>query len=176
MKLKIGNKVYVQRFEVAHILYELEEFPPYVIAEISDREKLFLANEAEEANFSFDCVFAEPASVGWLTSQEWILDFDEYVSKSILELKELIQDLKERKFAIVDAHNYSCHASHKANFKRVHTRAGRISNEIASLEMLIRYLDGELNLSFPKEYFPQNELDFASAPSKKNLFARFLKK
>ena len=176
MKLKVGNKVYLQSFEVAHILYDLDGFPPYVVEEITDREKLFLLSSSKD-DFSegclFDNAFVKQESIDWLMEQEWIIDFDEYSLKSIPELEELVKYLKERRFAIVDAHNRSEKASRKVNFNRVHTRAGKISNEIVSLEMLIRYLKGELSLIFPEDYHLENRNKTNDeSVSKKSLLSR----
>jgi len=174
MKLKIGNKVYLQKYEVAHILHELSSFPASIMQETfyGDNEFFFMNGLADA--FQFECVYKEPENIKWLMEQDWIVDYDEYADMPLAELEALHERLKTEHSAGVDEFNAKDEAYRKAHFKEENDKFNKSRHKIASLGDIIGFCKGEVKFIFPDEYQSKAVVsDTASAPQKKsNFFTR----
>ena len=88
MKVKVGENVYLSKYEVAHIMHDLNSFPATIIGEVfgNGKSSFFFISGPTDA-FRFESVFKNPASVKWLMGQDWIVDYDEYSEMPLPSLR-----------------------------------------------------------------------------------------
>ena len=153
MKLKIGNNVYLQRYEVSHIMHELGSgIPGGMILELMNDEKGFFFESTYTDGFRFEFVIMEPENAEWLMKQDWIVDYTKYAIMSLARLESIRKHLKIRLSAAIDDFNAKDEAYRGAHFYEQSARFNRISYKIASLGILISFRKGEIEFVFPDEY------------------------
>jgi len=178
MKLKIGDRVYLQKYEVAHIMHELNGFPGGILDETfgSDEDSFFFMNGPTDG-FRFECIYKEPENVKWLMEQDWIVDYDEYAKMPLAELEALQERLKAERSANIDEFNTKDEAYREAHFDEESDRFDKLGYKIVSLGYLIKFRKGEVECVFPDEYQSKTAIsgasDATSTPQKKlGFFAR----
>jgi hypothetical protein len=76
MKLKIGQKWYLQHYDVVSILNHADKVPEVVLNEIF-KENSFVSGDNNLADtFKFDTVFTDSEAIRWLEEQWYIVDFE----------------------------------------------------------------------------------------------------
>ena len=172
MKLKIGDKVYLQKYEVSHILHDSNAFPSSILDETFDdgKCKAFIMNGPADG-FQFKCVYEKPENVKWLMDQSWIVDYDEYAEMSLAELEALWEHLRVKRSTGIDEFNAKEEAYKKTHFDEASEKFDKLGHKITSIGYLIRLRRGEVEFIFPVEY--RNRTTITSAPQKKpGFFAR----
>ena len=153
MKIRIGEKVYLQKYEVAHILHSLNGFPATVIDEVfGDGESNFFFMNSPADGFRFESVFKNPASVKWLMEQDWIVDYDEYSEMPLPELEALVERLKAEHAAGIDEFNAKDETYREKHFEEASDKFHNDSHKISSLDDLISARKGEVTFVFPDGY------------------------
>ena len=153
MKLKIGDKVYLQKHEVAYIMNDLNSFPGGILQEtFGDEDSGFFFMNGPVDGFRFECVYKEPANVKWLMEQDWIVDYDEFAEMPLAELEALQERLKAERSAGIDEFNAKDEAYREAHFREESDRFDKLGHKIASLGDLIGFRKGEFKFVFPDEY------------------------
>ena len=174
MKLKVGESVYLQKYEVAHIVYDLNGFPRIILDEIfnnSDGGFFFMNGPAD--GFRFECVFRNSTSVKWLMEQDWIVDYDEYAEMSLSELEALVERLEAEHTAGANEFNAKDEAYREKHFKEESDRFHKAGYKICSLRYLISARKGEVTFVFPDGYRGKTTSNITSTPKKKfGFFAR----
>ena len=92
MKLKIGDKVYLQRYDVSFIIMNARiwSVPWSVIGEIFRRGNgPALCDDPTGDSLLFEHVFEHPESVAWLMEQNWIVDYEAHMAMPLEELEAL---------------------------------------------------------------------------------------
>ena len=163
MKLKIGDKVYLQKYEVAHIMHKLNRFPSGILDETfsGNEDGLFIMNGPTDG-FRFECIYKKPENVRWLMEQDWIVDYDEYVEMPLAELEALQERLKAERSADIDEFNTKDEAYRKAHFDEESNRFDKLRHKIVSLGYLIKFRKGEVECVFPDEYQSKTTISGAS--------------
>lgn len=175
MKLKIGGKVYLQKYEVASILHKLKSFPASIMQETfgDGGDEFFCMNGAADG-FRFDCIYKEPKNVEWLMDQDWIIDYDEYAKMPLDELKTLYESYKVEYSADIDRFNAKDVTYRETHFEEENDKLNKFWHKIASLGNLIGFREGEVKFVFPDEYRGEttvlNTSSTASATQKKSGF------
>ena len=179
MKLKIGDKVYLQKYEVAHIIHELNGFPGGILDETfgGDEGNSFFFMNGPTDGFRFECVYKEHENVKWIMEQDWIVDYDEYAEMSLAELRTLQKRLKAERSADIDEFNAKDEVYRETHFDEQSDKFDKLGHKIASLGDLIRFRKGEIKFGFPGEYQGKTAISGASSatstPQKKpGFFAR----
>ena len=178
MKLKIGDKVYLQKHEVAYIMNDLNSFPGGILQEtFGDEGSGFFFMNGPVDGFRFECVYKEPENVKWLIEQDWIVDYDEYAEMPLAELEALQERLKAERSADIDEFNAKDEAYREAHFDEESDRFDKLGHKIVSLGYLIKFRKGEVEYVFPDEYQGKTAISGASGatstPQKKlGFFAR----
>ena len=170
MKIKIGDKVYLQKYEVAFIMHNLNDFPDSIFRETFGEVngKLFFMSGSVDC-FQFKQVYKKPENVEWLMAQDWIVDYDEYSKMSLAELKTLYKRLRKKRSADIREFNAKDKDYRKAHFDEEDDKFNKLGHKIDSLEGIIDYRKGKVKFIFPKEY--KNKT--TSTPQKKpSFFAR----
>ncbi len=153
MKLKIGDKVYLQKYEVVYILHKLNSFPASIMQETfggDDNDYFFVNGSAD--GFRFACVYEEPESVRWLMEQDWIVDYDVYIEMSLDELKVLQETFKAEYSAGIDEFNAKDEAYKETHFEEENEKLDNLGHKIISFGNLISFCKGEVKFGFPDEY------------------------
>lgn len=172
MKLKIGDKVYLQKYDVAYILHDLKAFPSGVLNETFDDNqcKAFIMNGPADG-FQFKCIYKDPIDVKWLMEQDWIVDYDEYAGMPLAELESLCERLKVEHSESIDGFNAKDEAYRKMHFDTQKDNLNKLGHKIVSLEHLVGFRKDNVKFIFPDEY--RGKTTFTSKPQKKlGFFAR----
>lgn len=172
MKLKIGDKIYLQKYEVSHILHDSNAFPSSILDETFDdgKCKAFIMNGPADG-FQFKCVYKEPTNVKWFMDQDWIVDYDEYAEMSLAELEALWEHLRVKRSTGIDEFNAKSEAYRKMHFSAASEKFDKLGHKIVSIGHLIRLRRGDIEFIFPDEY--RAKTITASTPKKKpGFFAR----
>ena len=153
MKLKIGNKVYLQKYEARYIVDGSNCLPCDIINETFSGSKdnfLFISSSADSLHF--ERVYKKPENVKWLMDQDWIVDYDEYAKMPLAELEALRERLDTERFAGIREFNAKDEVYRKAHFGEESEKFERLGHKIVSLEKFIRFRKGEIGFVFPEEY------------------------
>ena len=96
MKIKIGDTIYLQKYDVAYILDNLNNFPTSLLQDIFDNnEKNFFFISNFNDSLRFDYIFKEPANTKWIMEQNWFINYDTYIKRTIIELKNQASCLRD---------------------------------------------------------------------------------
>lgn len=153
MKIKIGDKVYLQKYEVAHILHDLWSMPMCIVEETlgDDKSGCFVMKGPRDC-YNFECVYEDPDSVKWLMEQEWIVDYDEYAEKSVKELQRAYEQMSkecfERRKSFMDM-DYTYRMEHH---DEMNEKQSQLIHKITSIEDLIVFREGFRRFKFPRGY------------------------
>jgi hypothetical protein len=175
MKLKIGGKVYLQKYEVANILHELNSFPAGIMQEtFGDGDKGFFFMNGPADGFRFECVYEEPKNVEWLMEQDWIIDYDEYAEMPLDELKALYERIKAEYSTRIDEFNAKDWNYKEVHFEEESDKIEKLWHKITSLGDLIEFREGNVEFVFPDEHHGKTTISsIASTTQKKpSFFAR----
>lgn len=149
MKIKIGEKVYLQKYDTRKVwencyLY----FPRYVIEEIMINDKTI----GNPGIFNFCYVFEMEKSVRWLMKQDWIIDYGLYYEMSLRSL------ILEREHLVEEYNNIVKKLNSMPLCSYLRKKLAKESVKIESLEIMIAYRNHELGTSFvfPDEYLQKN--------------------
>ena len=177
MKLKIGDKVYLQKYDVAYILHDLKAFPSGVLNETFDDNqcKAFIMNGPADG-FQFKCIYKDPINVKWLMEQDWIVDYDEYSEMPLPELETLVERLKLEHDAGIGEFNARNEAYRKKHFEEIGDKFHKDRHKISSLGYLISARKGKVTFVFPDGYQKKTTPGASGATStskkKPSFFAR----
>ena len=146
MKLKIGDEMYLQKYDVAYIIHELNVFPDTIMQEMlcGDGDMFFIMNGVKDA-MKFSIAFKRPENIKWLLEQDYLLDYEGYKKKSVSELETLYQSLKAVYFASMEEFGDDEYEDEADSFEK-------LGHKIASLKYLIDMNKGELCFTFPDGY------------------------
>ena len=160
MKLKIGEKVYVQKYDVAFILHELHEFPADIYAEIFGEEgnRAFYINGVDD-QYEFDQAFERPESAKWIMEQPWLMNFDHYKTLPVSELETIYDDMAKNCTQGIAEFNAQSEEYREEHFEEFDQKYCKDGHFIFSLGAMINYLKKEVKFTFPNEVDAE-ELEF----------------
>ena len=150
MKLKIGNKVYLQKYEVAFIMNYLSKFPASFLNEtFSDaNDGIFMMNALGNDTFDFKTVYEDPKTVAWLMEQTWLADFDIYSKMPLDELEESLERLKSEHSTRSDELEAEGEDYQEEDIESLN----KLAHKINSLGFLVMFRRGKRNFIFPEGY------------------------
>lgn len=153
MKVEVDEKVYLQKYDVAYILHDLNSIPATVMNEVfgDGEDGFFFMNDLTDA-FRFESVFENPANVKWLMEQDWIVDYDEYSEMPLPELEALVERLKLEYDAGIGEFNARNEAYRKKHFEEIGDKFHKDRHKISSLGYLISARKGKVTFVFPDGY------------------------
>lgn len=155
MKLKIGESVYLQNFDLGYMTRSIDV--PYDLYEEMFKEGTIFITSGGEDGLRFDHAFKTPETVKWLMEQDWIIDYEEYAKMPIPELTTLLESTIAERTAQVAEFNTQDKAYRNEHFKEKSLKFDRLGHKIYSLKCLISALEGKLGLkfTFPTDYKDQ---------------------
>lgn len=148
MKLKIGNKVYLQKYEIAFITHHLSRFPKGFLEETFANDDIFMMNVLSDNTFDFKTVYEDPKIVAWLMEQTWLADFDTYSKMPLDELEESLERLKSEH----SARSAELEAEGEDYQEEDIESLNKLAHKINSLGSLIMFRRGKLDFIFPEGY------------------------
>ena len=169
VKIKIDQKVYLQKYDVAYIVHELNFIQASIIEEIFGSGKPFIMNGPVDG-YAFKCVFENPENVRWLMEQDWIVDYNQYKDKSPEEMLSICEKVVEDGTAEVKEFNARDANYREEHFLEYKAKFDNLEHEVRSLEIMLDYLKNKVEFIFPEE---TNDHRNTSKPTKKSgFFAR----
>lgn len=147
MKVKDGQKVYLQKYEVSYIMHELNCVPACIVNEIFKYGTPFIMSGPIDG-YKF-CVFEDPKNVEWLMEQDWIVDYDQYKSTPISKLKCLCEELKNEYSAGAKDFNNRDIDYREKHFEEQGEVFSKLRHRISSLELMTEHLKHEVDFDFP---------------------------
>ena len=173
MKLKIGDKVYLQKIDVAHILHEINEVPASIFQEVfgNGKKDCFIMSSAEDGLY-FENAFERPDSVKWLMEQDWIINYDECVDTPLCDLEALHTSLIASYNSGMKAFNAQSQEYKEKHYNEESNKYSKLAHKITSIECLIAFRKGEIKFKFPPEY--HDKTIYESPPKKKPSFFKRL--
>lgn len=168
MKLKVGECVYLQKYEIAYLTSELSCLPASIFDELfgGDEENFFFMCGSEDG-FQFECIFKNPKNVEWFMNQDWIVDYDKYAEMPISDLEVLIEDLDAERFAKIGDFNAKDEVYRKKYYAEISEEFSKSGHKIISLEYLLDARKGKI-----KFIFPDNSKYRTAKEKNSNLFKR----
>ena len=150
VKIKIGQKVYLQKYEVAFITHEVSLVPASFMNELFSGGRVFVMSSPEDG-YTFGCVFEDSESVAWLMAQDWIVDYSQYKDKTPAEIREIgrkIANEGNNKVQEFNAKDYSYRREHFLEFREY---LDNLEHKVSSIEIMADYLDNKIKFSFPDQ-------------------------
>ena len=153
MKLKIGDKVYLQKCDVYHWMEEDCNVPLYVMQEVVDKGEVrhFKVGSLRDS-FKFRFVFKDPKSVEWLMKQDWIVDFDKYAEVPIDYLERLREHLRKEHIKYIESYNAEDDAYKVEHYADACIEWEKYQQKKIAIENIIKYRRGECKFTFPRQY------------------------
>lgn len=152
MKLKIGDKVYIQKYDAKYLLGHLGIFPDDLYSEIfSQNDGIFYMNAGVDA-MSFSIVFKKPKNVEWIMAQDFIPDYEELSKESVDDLQRTHDGLAATTDAEIQSFNDMPEKYREKNFSEKSKVFSFKGFKVFSIGMMIDYKKGEAEFTFPKEY------------------------
>ncbi len=146
MKIKIGKKVYLQRYDLDFAVHKLCYIPRDFRDELSEKKMWNRArSDDQKSALNFDCVFEKPGSVAWIMEQNWILDYEELNQMSIVDVKALLFKQDARFHALIDKWN----KGDIVETIRARSDLNRKKHIIDSIEIMIEYREGRMQPKLP---------------------------
>lgn len=151
MKLKNGEKVYLQKYDVAFITHELHCVPADIFEEIFGTESGIFIMSGSEDSLRFECVFERPGSIQWLMSQDWIIDYDKYAEMPLTDLEELVKRLQSKNSADIKAFNSKNETYRGEHYPEAKDKFDKSGHKIASLCYILGARKGKYKFTFPDQ-------------------------
>lgn len=160
MKIKDGQKVFLQKYEVTYIMHELNSVPAGIVEEIFKDDEPFIMSGPADGQV-FDCVFQNPETTKWLMEQDWVVDYDQYKNVPVAELEALCRQLEKEYSSGANDFNAKDNAYREKHFNEQNEKFSNMRHKIASLYLMLEHLEKKANFVFPDEIsshsvFPKN--------------------
>ena len=149
MKLKIGNKIYLEKCILEFILNNHSKVPSSITQEAC-RESVFpVGDPANKRQFQ---AFEMPKNIRWLQEQEWIIDYDEYSKKPLPDLRKQLDDLKEQECAFLNKLEAEGKKHLLDEYSPELDEHTKIICRRNSILEIIQFREGKITLLFPDGY------------------------
>lgn len=191
MKVIVGDKVYLQKYDLVVMINEFSAVPGCIMVEAFSRACVISTNGGDDAA-SFGFCFDKPETVQFLKECDWILDFTEYSQKSFEELKALHDKCEENLDREVDDFNGSDVEYRKEHFDECSEKFDHMKLKLISLDLLMDCKNGKIQMpaipdentklegngfkSFGGSEFGGIRVTVESASKKQGFFRRFFKR
>lgn len=176
MKLKIGDKVYLQKYEIAYIVHNPNGAPGGLFNELfSGGSAEYFYMSSPEDGYQFKCVFKDPENVNWLMAQSWLVDFDTFSKMKLDDLEDSYERLRAEYRTSVEEYNSKDKEYRIVHYDEVWNSLDRLGHKVTSLNELIKYRKGKVKFVFPDEYRSKDTTANAKASTgkkKPGFFAR----
>ena len=149
MKLKIGDKFYLEKCALNYLFVEHSKVPMSIVQEAC-RDKAFIVNGPIDGR-RFQA-FEAPCNIRWIEKQDWIIDYDEYSKKSTDELEKILSGILEEEAVICTKLAATGKTPQQVQFTAENDELIRVTCRRNSILEIIRFRKGEIELLFPDGY------------------------
>lgn len=157
MKIKIGEKVYLQKYDTARILHDIAAFPGSLVTELFEPSNdgalhasiFYISSPQDELEFS--CVFKDPKNVEWLMSEDWIVDHNEYIKMPVATLKSIYRHREREYKANIKYFNLQPREYRELHYGEINLKLYKEAHQLKSIRLLINELTGRITLNLPSE-------------------------
>lgn len=150
MKLKIGQKVYLQKYEASYIIHSLNFVQAGIVDEIFKTGKPFIINGPIDG-YAFDCVFENSDNVKWLMDQDWIVDYNQYKGKTPAEIMDICKKLVEQGNAEAEEFNAKDPKYREKHFLECREHLNNLEHELDSLEIMTKHINKKIKFALPEQ-------------------------
>ena len=151
MKIKIGDKVYLQKYEVLRLIKDGVTVPGCMAYEyIGDEGYHEVRSEKDE--YDFACCFKAEGSVDWLMKHSEIVDYDEYANIPADDLRSLMKRLMCEHNELIDTFGYHTEEYKKKHEGEYKQDLGALKWKMHSISILIDAIEGDTVFTYPEEY------------------------
>lgn len=191
MKVIVGDKAYLQKYDLVVMINEFSAVPGCIMVEAFSRACVISTNGGDDA-VSFGFCFDMPETVQFLKECDWILDFPEYSQKSFEELKALHDKCEANLDREVDNFNGSDVKYRKEHFDECSEKFDHMKLKLISLDMLMDCKNGKIQMptipdentklegngfkSFGGGKFDDFRVEINASSKKHGLFSRMFKR
>lgn len=188
MKVIVGNKAYLQKFDLAFMIHEFSAVPGCIMVEAFSSACMVTVNGGDDA-VRFGFCFEEQEAVEFIKECEWLLDFQEYSQKDLNELIALRDEISDKLSREVDDFNGASVEYRKKNFEEYSEKFDHMKLKTMGLDMLVDCKKGKIKLpDIPDENTVLADNGFARVKSndirieitqvskKQGFFRRFFKR
>lgn len=147
MKIKIDDTVYLQKYDIAFIMHELNSIPAAVIDAIFGGGAAFILSGPEDSKrfaYSFEGELAD-----WLMKQGWIVDFNDYSLSKPHVIDKLIKEGQAQHKKAIKQFNASDEKYRLENFDEKSDEFRKEEHRLASLSLMRDYLRGKEIIKLP---------------------------
>lgn len=102
MKIKIGEKVYLQKYEIVKMRERPEIIAECVLDECARKYGSIFTVPQDLNVYRFDYCFEEPECVEWLMAQDYIVDYDKYIDMDTTMLKIKLKQCNDNQATIIE--------------------------------------------------------------------------
>ena len=146
----LGDVVWVQKYDIAFIMNDLRSMPVFIVDALFGSDNAFFTmNGGNDAN-AFSNSFTGQAAE-WLKQQPWLLDIDEWRTKSAHEIYEIWAE-EEVGFK-QSVESFYAHDQHwqSEHFNEADDIFSKQSHRLRSMNLMIKWLDKEIKFKIPGE-------------------------
>ena len=94
MRARVGDKIFVQNYDLRFIVDNIRIYPEEIREKIS-KDQLSSDLRPRRSEFCFDYSFESKEALNWLENQCWLLDAKELSEKSEKEIKKELKRIKK---------------------------------------------------------------------------------
>ena len=147
MKIKINDRVYVQKYDIAFIARFIKRVPAAIMMDLFEEADAFIMTGREDS-ISFSTFF-QGESANWLMQQSWIINFDDFRKKKASEIKrqcshEIIMRREYEQF--FERQNQEYKIKH---YEEAKEELDKRTHRLQSLDLMRLYLKGKIKLAIP---------------------------
>ena len=188
MKVIVGNKAYLQKFDLAFMIHEFSAVPGCIMVEAFSSACMVTVNGGDDA-VRFGFCFEEPEAVEFIKECEWLLDFREYSQKDLNELIALRDEIQDKLSCEVDDFNGASIEYRKQNFEEYSEKFDHMKLKTMSLDMLVDCKNGKIKLptipdentvladnGFTRVKSDDIRIEITQVSKKQGFFRRFFKR
>ncbi len=150
MKVRVGNNVYIQKYDAVLLLENNFFVPENIKDEIKHGNNLAVMEEGDKYDF---LEFTDLMMVYWIIAQDYIIDYEsvnKLSSDELFSLCEMIEDIETRRlwtFSKLDSHIRQDH--YGAESKR---KSSMVAHAIKSINILMNMREKEIKFNFPEGF------------------------
>jgi hypothetical protein len=147
MKKKVGDRVYLQKYDVGFITHELSSVPACIMDQVFEKNSVFVSNGFEDA-VKFSHAFTGEAA-DWIMAQDWLVNFDDYANMTEAQIREIWNREHEKFEKDVNAFNSRDAEYKESHFAKVSEGFDKRGHRLRSLSLIRLYKSGEKYFEVP---------------------------
>lgn len=160
MKIRVGEDVYLQKFDIAFLLHSGADLPAGLLSSMFISQSnpytpaMFIMSGEPKDACAFDTLVDNPVAAKWVMEQSFLIDFADYAEQDPDNVSELVHELDRKLLFEIVKFNESPHAFRKEHIDEYEKKFVRARHQVDSLEWMEKYLRKQVKFTFPTGYKP----------------------